>query len=521
MQRAVNNGTVKVDVATLPKQQLPYNRNILIIGIKDTTGTAGNLELKKNITSLTNIRNYFGRGSHIASGLEYAVDFANKYNFGEFSLQVSGLGIDSVGTASAGAIKLDGTATEDGVIEFICGSQLKRKSISVVSGDTAEDVIVKIKAVLDADLDLLFTSAVDDSDVEKLNLTARQRGKFLEKITLKINNLPAGITLHTLTQFTGGNYTGINLSALKTAIEDEEFDSIVIEKDIFDADASLVAFFEDRVKSQTNFYSMGQVIFCDVNSTEGSITNSLKDKTFGISLALKQTYELPFKLATEIACMKEGRLVEGFSQNAVNLMTSRGGVAYANLPFTGIRSALINTVDFSIFNKTEQASLNTKGFLTLEMNNNGLAIYTGNQAMSIEDVDGNESNFKNITDFEKMGLTVRQIFVVGNSYLNKSLKGNIVDVRFDITRDTIKGDLQGLIRSLGGSLELVDENSGLVKSFQYGILTNDATTIQSMDSVIDENVNKLVLNSKTIVIDILSILTEIINEVGFTVVFSK
>jgi len=521
-QLAQNDGKVIVNRVDLPKPIKPFDRKMLFVGIKDSSGTATELELKKDITSILKVREFFGRGSHIASGLEYAVNFANTYSGNSYKLRVSGIATNNAsGTQSTGSIELDGTATAEGTISFKCGSQKNIKTISVLVGETATAIIAKIETILNADLDLLFTSEVDGVNDKKLNLTANQKGKFLETTKLAISGLPAGITLTALTQFTGGAYTDLtNLTALKTAIEDEEFDLIVFEKDLFTIDNSLIDFFNTRALIQDNLFTKGQVLFADVNSTETNITNSLKQKVFGVSLAIKETYELPYRLITEVACKKEIRLVLGSLQNAVNIMQSAGGVKHSTRGFTGVRSGLIDVVDFAIFNKAEQKSLNEKGFLTLEMNENGLAIYTGNRSMYIEDENGNPTQFNEINDFEKMSFFMRQFFDLAKTYKHKTLKGVVVDPEFDLSKAVIKGDCERLIDQMGSFVEYVSA-SGLIEKIQFGIITNDETTKETMKNKINESVDNLQLNSKVVELDILGIIVQAIETIGFTTIFSK
>lgn len=517
---AVNNGTVSVSNQDLSSQSGYYDRNILFVGIKATGGTADSFELKKNILSVNEVNTFYSRSSHIAQGLKYAVNFANQYNFGDNNLKINAVGINQVGTKATASHTFTGTATEEKIIKIYAGDKINYKTLTIKVGDAASDIATNLTALLNADLDLFFVAAVDGVDDTKVNLIASVEGSWCNYVKIKITDLPAGITCNTV-QFTGGNYTGLsNLTALKTAIEKDLFDLIVIEKDLLDLDTSLKTFLDTRATLLRNQNLIGQVLFATINNTASSISNSYSYNQWGISVVKKSSYTLPFLLLADIAAMKEGRLVEGFRASKISTLESNGGVRHANAPINEIRLNVENEI-FSDeqFTDEELITLNANGFLTIEENENKLAILTGNQSMYILDANGNPTSLSRITDFEKKELASREFFETIKTFKNKTLVATIVNPEHDITKQQIASKLKEVIATCTGKKTYIDIN-GNYQDVSYGIFQNSAQNIQIMEDVIDASVNKLSVG-RSINLEAQSILNIIIENVGLNNLFTN
>lgn len=512
---AVNNGTILISNQDLPKVSGFYDRNILFVGIQNQSGSANNFELKKNILSKNQIGDFFAKNSHIAQGLNYAVNFANKFNFGGNQLKINAVGIEDAGVLALANITISGTAIETKTALVYCGNSKAPKKLIISKGDTSVNVISKLKALFDIDIELFFSSAIDGANSSKLNLTASVSGTWANYVLINILNLASGIAITTLNQFSGGTYSITSLVNLKTAIAKEKFDLIVIEKDIFDLDGSLIEFFEDRSLMIRNENLKSDVLFADVDNTEANILNTLEQNQFGRCLALKKSYSLPFLILSDLAVMMEGLLVKSFKTNQISIATIDGGVYQANAPITDLRSNVIDGL-FSeeIFTNEEYLSLNAKGFLTLEVNNNNLAIFTGNKSMYIKDANGEINPLSRITDQVKKGIIIKEFFSVIKTFKNKSL----VDAKTEnnphhITRGEIESALLNIIDELAGQKEV--DNNGLVEKIDYRIIQDAPGVVKTMKDVIRFKVASLV-PSRNVDLEALTIYNIIIENVGLS-----
>lgn len=509
----VNDGTILISNQDLPKVSGYYDRNILFVGIKNDSGSANDFELKKNILSKEQVASFYAKNSHIAQGLNYAVKFANNFNFGDNQLKINAVGIEDAGTQATANLTLSGTALETITTLVYCGNSKAPKKLTISKGDTSVNVITKLKALFDTDLELFFSSAIDGSNTSKLNLTASVSGTWANYVLINILNLPSGITISSLNQFSGGTYSITSLTNLKTAILKEKFDLIVIEKDIFDIDSSLVEFFEDRNLIVRNKNLVGDVLFADVNNTAGSIVNDLKQKQFGRGLALKKSYTLPYLTLSDLSVMMEGILVKDFKTNQISIATISGGVYQANAPISNLRSNVIDELfDEEVFTDDEYISLNQKGFLTLERNDNNLAIFTGNKSMYILDANGDENSLSRITDQVKKQIIVKEFFEVIKTFKNKSLVDQKTENNiYHITKEEIESSLLNVVDLLAGYKEA--DKSGIVEKIDYKIVQDFPNVIKTMKDVIRNKVARLV-PARSIDLDALAIYNIIIENVG-------
>lgn len=170
-------------------QTQPYKT--LMIGPRLAAGTKA--ELTKNlITSKEQASEYFGAGSLLA---EMAGSYLlnNKIN----ELWCVPMDDNVAGVAADGTMTITGTATKAGIIKFYVGGRVVEVGVAV--GETGDVVIANMKAVMDADADLLVSSVINVTPTI-LDLSAKNKGEPGNDIDLRMNYFdgdesPEGLTI--------------------------------------------------------------------------------------------------------------------------------------------------------------------------------------------------------------------------------------------------------------------------------------------------------------------------------------
>lgn len=146
-------------------QTQPYRT--LMIGPRLTTGTKAALT-KNLITSKEQGEEYFGKGSLLA-------DMAGAYLQNNKINELWCVPMDDAvaGVASTGSIQLTGAPTKSGALKlYVAGRKVE---VAVASGDALADIIINLKAVMDADAGLLVSSVINGGDATILDLTAKSK----------------------------------------------------------------------------------------------------------------------------------------------------------------------------------------------------------------------------------------------------------------------------------------------------------------------------------------------------------
>lgn len=200
----------------------------LLIGQLTSAGTAtANTPIA--VTSFGQSRTLFGEGSQLSLMVQKYL--ANDPYGVLYCLPVADNGS---GTAQAYTITV-GTATaatEAGT--FYVYAAGRRVAVSVASGDEDSDVAIAIKAALDAESDLPFTTAItDDTDDNLVVLTCRNKGASAGDWTVGINDggvaagesLPAGVVITSVSS-TATGATEPTLTTAITNMADDPYDFI-------------------------------------------------------------------------------------------------------------------------------------------------------------------------------------------------------------------------------------------------------------------------------------------------------
>lgn len=167
----------------------PMRKPVLAIGTRLSTGTIAQ-QVVKPITSASQAREYFGRGSMLA---EMCATFLAANPFAE--LLAVALDEDAAGVKATKTITVTGTATEAGTIALLVGGRKIR--VPVAKGDVQNTIAAAIEAAIDADLDQPYTTSTTDNVT---TCTVRWKGATGNDIDIVHSyyvgeKLPAGVSL--------------------------------------------------------------------------------------------------------------------------------------------------------------------------------------------------------------------------------------------------------------------------------------------------------------------------------------
>ena len=173
---------------------------ILVFGQKVPSGVKPALQIDQ-ITQVSQAQQYYGRGSMLAHMLEKMIE-ANQVN------QIYAVALDDAGSSvkATGKIAFTGPATAAGQVSIMIGGRRVRVGVSL--SDTADTIATNVVAALVAEADLSVDAAVNGSNANEVDLTAKNGGEAGNEIDIRLNyfdgeELPAGVGA-TITDMAGG-----------------------------------------------------------------------------------------------------------------------------------------------------------------------------------------------------------------------------------------------------------------------------------------------------------------------------
>jgi len=192
-------------------------QKILFVGQKTSAGSATAGALNESIPNDGSEDALFGRNGQLATLIR-----ANKIR--NQQVQVDAIALDDAGSSfAAGEIQVTGTATEDGTLTIIIGSERNFKfDIAVSNTDTDDAVGVAIDAVINANLDSPVTSV---ESMGLVTLTAVNTGTYGNSIPLEVRGSVSGFT--TAVVGMSGGATDPTLTGVFDVIGDKRYQAIV------------------------------------------------------------------------------------------------------------------------------------------------------------------------------------------------------------------------------------------------------------------------------------------------------
>lgn len=196
---------------------------MLVVGQKLAAGTQAELT-KVTITSEPQARTLFGVGSQLWAMLDKVLkNNQNVVEIQAMAIDDAGAAVDATGKITIAA----GTATADGILYVMIGGRAIQ--VAVASGDDQDAVCAALVAAITADSELAVTAAVNGSNANECDLTAKNGGEAGNEIRTYFNynsgeEFPAGISA------SGGDLSSgagnPDISEIIAALPEEQFDII-------------------------------------------------------------------------------------------------------------------------------------------------------------------------------------------------------------------------------------------------------------------------------------------------------
>lgn len=195
---------------------------ILVVGQRLSSGTVAEA-VPKQILSAAQGEEYFGRGSILAQMLAALKAANNRTECWAVALDDDGAAVQATGK-----ITITGPATAAGTLQvYVAGNRIP---VAVADADTQDTIAAAVVAAINAETDLPLTAAVNGTNANEADLTARHGGELGNDIDVRINyqtgeRTPAGVGV-TITALSGGA-TNPDISTALTAIGDEQYHTII------------------------------------------------------------------------------------------------------------------------------------------------------------------------------------------------------------------------------------------------------------------------------------------------------
>lgn len=356
---------------------------ILIVGQIGATGTAVSGQYYENVQDMTiaEIEALFDADTEITGRILRARAICQ----GRFPIWAVGLDA-AAGTAATLDIVTTGDATEDGTITFkAIDESLYTFTVDVLSGDAAADVAANIKTAIDALERFIATSGA--VAVATLPLTANDVGTIANKYTIKVENVPAGLTI-TAGQFSGGA-TDPTVTGIFDPVSAQRFHSISWP---WESDFSEIETFLENRNVINNAFLHGMA-FIGFDDTEANITAKVNGGTPLNSPNLIFMGNRQVSSESVIVTPQDWRCVEFMAiealrqtdgapiGNYVTVSASRdivGNAGLASLAYYNTPMALTGLGDpNSLFDGTEQENLKGDGYTIVGINNSKTSAIMG------------------------------------------------------------------------------------------------------------------------------------------------
>ena len=200
----------------------PYN--VLIIGQRLSDGTKA-VNVIDKVTSPAQGRQFYGKGSQLFR----MIDTFIAQNQGLNELNTIAQDDDGGSVAAAATYEILTPPSADGTLSLMIAGT--RYRVAVLDADTEEDIIDKLVLEIAADEDRLINAVKDGSNLDKMNLTARNKGVVGNDYDIRENffddeELPAGIT-STIVAFDSGS-ANPDITAVITAMGETQFNVIIM-----------------------------------------------------------------------------------------------------------------------------------------------------------------------------------------------------------------------------------------------------------------------------------------------------
>jgi phage tail sheath gpL-like len=440
---------------------------VMINGQIGVGGSAVSGQTYKEVQDLTNDEVYalFGVNSYLSNTIMKQKDICKK----RYSIWVIALD-PAAGTAATLDLAYTGTATEDKIMKIKPISEKQFTfNVSIVNGDTANDIAVKVEAGFDA-----LASNFPASNllaVDTLTLTASDLGSLGNKYTVVHENIPAGILVNTnagedRAQFASGAtdpvVTGIfdNVAATRFHAILWPWELTYSEPNDFLIPRNII----------NNAFLQG-VCYIGLDGTEAELKAVVNGVTPLNSLNLLFMGNRTISGVSAIIEPADWRVAEFSAIEALRLtdgaaisqyvtvdapLDNIGGSALASLAYYATPLANTSPVPPELlFDEQEQVNLKADGYTIIGVNESANSVIMGEVVSTYKkDTSGNDDVSFKYLNYIRTGWLCLEIFftTVKTSYKQfRLVEGALVPRRAMANEGSITGKYLGVFKELGGA----------------------------------------------------------------------
>lgn len=407
----------EVTLALIPSQALVglSEQRVLVIGQKVPAGTATAGELVTNIQNDSAWDDLFGSNSQIAGMIRKFRELNTDTNLDAISLDDDGAGV-----AATGAFVFTGTATEDGVITVIAGSEEDYEfEVPVFDGDTAATIAVSASALIQGNTDCPVSSSANAGSVD---LVADNDGTVGNSIPLKVKGSVAGVSV-SITAMSGGSIDP-SFTNLFDPVEDRRYQTIIWP--YFDDVDTVKDFLDDRFNVVDNILDgVAHIGVSDTFANLQTLGNAHNSQSVVLDgdedvsrdeLEGSAITEIPYARASSIAAVDSLGLTEGSNYSRYVLGNGSkdrfGGAHISSLPY--FNRPLPNLPLMEIqdgFTREEVKDLETAGVSTIGNNKTNTDVLFGEMVTTYKtDAASNPDGTWKFLNYVRTSSAIREFF---------------------------------------------------------------------------------------------------------------
>lgn len=469
-------------------------QKVLLIAQKTTNGSAIADTLEQNVqNNNTTVNDLFGARSMIAN----AIRGFRKINT-TTQVDVIVLDDDVSGVPNTHTIVMTGTASEDGVLTVVVGSEIDHTiSVAVATTDTNIEMATAIVAAIDADTQVPVIASNGTGTLATVTITAVNDGTVGKALGVSISGVIAGVGFTLANQSSGANdpsfTTGLAL------VSDIRYQNIIWP---YSEDLTTIQNFLSPRFNNSGILLDGRAVtsitdtFSNLETT-GNAENDQNLKIIG-DFAVSVTnnispgmFEIPYVKAAYDVGITSRRLSDGVSIADlvianVGSLDRFGGNAIASLPLFNTPLDFMPLVDIDHgFSGQEIEDLTAAGISIWGNNNENNEAIMGEQVTTYKtDASANPDDTFTFQNYDDTGRVAREFYF--NNYRarfnqTRLTAGSVVPGRAMANVDTVRRFSSRLYQELADDALVV---TGVIESTGQDALEfyNDNLTVVATDS---------------------------------------
>lgn len=476
---------ISVNITPTPKEIGLNDPKVLIIA--QSSGTTGNLELKKNVQQ-SQVEEYYGKNSLMT----YALNRFWKHSKNEIQVDTISLTNPSGGVGSEGGFVFDGTATETKVVTFRPFDDEFKIDLQITKGDTKEVVAQALTDAINANTDLPFTATKDTATCKIKSLAF---GTTMDGCIARFSEEVAGLTISEL-ESSGGSGVFVTANIFNDVYD--RYHTIVFDSSLsFD---TVAEFLEPRFNSENSILGgIGVTVSTEALSNAKSEAESRNQKTMVVigNFEIVSTQgrgkfnAIPILLASEFAAKRSLRFKNGAIISDI-LATTReylGGMAMATLPYHNTPMSYLSSINESEMSIQEVKELNKLGY-SLLVNSQGYSKLGSMVTFYKKNPSGLDDNTYHYLNSVDSAMVISEYFFLNLKNLTSQSRFTpdaISAGAYDIyNKENLLNELVSLYQDLS-EMQITKAGSAYINAFKQSvnidILNDDTKTINISGTV--------------------------------------